>query len=501
VTAIPAAVRLRPAIAPRWLIAAAVLLTAAIVLLAAALASARQPAHAIVWGSLALAAYAVGLLCLVGGGQGSLLGLGSWRFGPWTLLWYFIAFGLASLSWVLPQTGTPAEISQLSVLRALWLVAVGLTLWAAGYLIGPGGPANRASHRTIGALQRRFTGDVRSPLTPWLLYAIGLTARIVLALTTQVFGYVGDVQSAVTSAPGYGQVLSVFTLFAPLAVAAAAMQVYRQRLPGARVTLTILFLAELAFGAAAGGKQDFIVTILAVVIPFAGARRRMPKGFLVALVLVFLLVVIPFNQAYRSAVRPATGPVSTSEGLTAAPGIMSQTLAGGDYATALPESVGFLVARIREIDSPAIVMQRTPGQVAFLSPVQLVEAPAAALVPRAIWPGKPLLDSGYQFSQVYYQLPAAIYTSSSVTPVADLYRHGGWVPVMAGMFLLGCGVRLLDNVIDVHANPHVIFLVLLLFPSLVKQEDDWVGLLAGIPGTLLIWLVATWLTFRRRQPA
>jgi hypothetical protein len=49
------------------------------------------------------------------------------------------------------------------------------------------------------------------------------------------------------------------------------------------------------------------------------------------------------------------------------------------------------------------------------------------------------------------------------------------------------------------ATPHSIFLFLLLFPSLVKQEDDWVGMLAGIPGMLLIWLFATDLTFRRRE--
>jgi hypothetical protein len=45
------------------------------------------------------------------------------------------------------------------------------------------------------------------------------------------------------------------------------------------------------------------------------------------------------------------------------------------------------------------------------------------------------------------------------------------------MFLLGCGIRLLDDVLDVSGNPHSMFLFLLLFPSLVKQEDDW-----GAPG-------------------
>ena len=106
------------------------------------------------------------------------------------------------------------------------------------------------------------------------------------------------------------------------------------------------------------------------------------------------------------------------------------------------------------------------------------------MVPRAVWPGKPILATGYQFSQQYYELSASVYTASAITPIGDLYRHGGWIPVIAGMFLLGCGVRLLDDVLDVRSNPHAIFLVLLLFPTLVTEEQDWATLLAGIPTTL-----------------
>ena len=118
---------------------------------------------------------------------------------------------------------------------------------------------------------------------------------------------------------------------------------------------------------------------------------------------------------------------------------------------------------------------------------------------RALWPGKPILDLGYEFSQTYYELPATVYTSSAITPVGDLYRHGGWIRVTAGMFLFGCGVRLVDDVIDLCGNPQSIFLFMLLFPSLVNQEDDWVGMLAGIPAILLIWLFAGYLTFRRES--
>lgn len=494
----------RSAAKPRWLTAAAVLLTVAIGMSAQALAAAGQPTHAVVWGSLGFTAYAASLLCVVSGGQGKFLGLGRWRFGSWTLLWYGIAFGLATMTWVHPQTGPLAEISVSSVLRALWLVAVGMTLWVLGYLVGPGRPARRLGNKVTTALSLRFAPEVRSPLAPWILYAIGTVARIATVATTGTLGYVGNVQSTVTTASSYQQLLGDLGLCAPLAVTAAALQVYRERVPGARVTLTVLFLAEIAFGAAAGGKQNFIITILAVAIPFTAARHRPHRGLVVFTALtvtglVFLLIVVPFNHSYRNNARNVSTTLSISQALGAAPGILGQTLGTGNAGGVLSSSATFLLARIGEIDSPAIILQRTPAEVGFMSPVQLVTAPIAAVIPRAVWPGKPILDSGYEFSQIYYEVPASTITSSAITPVGDLYLHGGWVPVIVGMFLLGCGVRLLDDVMDVYRSPHCIFLFLLLFPSLVKQETGWEGALAGLPGTVLVWLFASYLTFRKKE--
>jgi hypothetical protein len=481
---------------------APVLLAAAIVFAWQALSRTGQPTRAVVWASLGLAAYGASLLYLLGGGQGRWLGLGRWRFGSWILLWYSVAFGLATLTWIQPQTGSSAQISLVYVLRALWLVAVGMTLWMLGYATGPGRLARRSGKRIMAALSARFAPEVRSPLAPWILYAIGTAARVATVVTTGLLGYVGDVQSAVATSSSYQQALSLLGLCAPLAVAAAAMRVYRERASGARVTLIVLFLAEIAFGVAAGGKQSFIITTLAVAIPFTTARHRLHKGFLALAALIFLLVIVPYNQAYRSAARTPSRTLSASEAVDAAPGILRQTVTNGDIAEALSSSAGFILSRIREIDGPAIIMQRTPAQIGFLNPVQLAVAPVVDLIPRAVWPGKPILDSGYKFSQDYYELPPTIYTSSAITPVGDLYRHGGWIPVIAGMFLLGCAARFLDDVLDVVGNPHAQFLFLLLFPGLVKQEEDWSGLLASLPGLLLIWLLASYLTFRRRvRPA
>jgi len=82
-----------------------------------------------------------------------------------------------------------------------------------------------------------------------------------------------------------------------------------------------------------------------------------------------------------------------------------------------------------------------PAQIPFLSPLQLIETPAAAMVPRAIWPGKPVMVTGLTFSREFYELPPT--TASADTLLGGLYWYGGWIPLLTDMFLAGCGVRLL----------------------------------------------------------
>jgi hypothetical protein len=494
-----AAERGRGVVVSRPVLGALLLLATSAGLLRQALDTADTPARAVVWGGLAMAAYGYGLLCVILAIRRTGQGLGSWRLGPWMMIWCGTMYGLATVTLSQPQSGVAAEIALSNVLRALWLVAVGTTMWALGYVLGPGRLLRVGTARAVGSLQRRFSSDVRSPLTPWLLYGIGTIARAAAALTTSRLGYVGNAASAVSTASGYGQIIILLSLCAPVAVAAAALQVFRQRLPAARATMVILFLAEIGFDAASGNKASFVITMLAIAIPYTSARSQLPKAMIAVLGIIFLVIVIPFTQAYRSTARGTTVTLTAGQAVGAVPGILRATLnSENNLITVLPGSIGYLLQRGQDIDSPAIIMQRTPGQIGFSSPADLVTGPLTALVPRALWPGKPILATGYQFGQQYFQVPATVYSSTTITPIGDLYRHGGWVPVIAGMFLFGCGIRLLDDALDVRASPHATFLILFLFPSLVMSEQDWITLLAAIPPFVLVWLLTVAITFRRQ---
>ena len=464
-------------------------------LFAVALGSAGSSAREVIFASLSLGTYLMALLFIIGPRLRDGLGIGTWRIGSWMLLWCGLTSGIATITWSHPQIGTVAQIAITSVLRAMGLVAVGMTAWAIGYIAGPGEPLRRLSARAVGMLADRRGPVVRSSAAPWILYGLGLAGRAATAATTGRFGYVGDASTAVSSASWYGQILSTVALCAPLAVSVAALRVFTERRPNARLGLVTLVVAELIFGAVAGGKQNFVVTVLAVAIPYSVTKRRIPLVALGIVALVFLTVVIPFNQAYRSAARGSAATLSISEAIDTAPATLRDVLEIRGMLAAIPKSFYYLLLRSQEIDSPAVILQRTPGQIGFSSPVNLIEGPAAALVPRAIWPGKPILATGYKFGQEYYRSPSTLYTSSAVTPIGDLYRHGGWVPVLAGMLLLGAIVRLFDDSLNVRMNPQAVLLVLLLFPTFVKGEQDWVTLLAGVPADLIIWWLAATISF------
>jgi hypothetical protein len=456
------------------------------------------------WDAVALATFCAGLLPLMSvAAKHDGLGLASWRIGPWSLVWGALAFGLATISWLSPQTqtGPSGAILPASILRALWMIAVALAMLTVGYCAGPYRLAASRARRATERLSRRFTDQIRSPMVPWALVAIGLIAQFGFAALTGHFGYIGNVEASVSTASGYSQYLAVAGECVPLAVVAAAIRAYRTKTIWAWLTLLIMFATAIAAGAVAGGKESFVVAILAVIIPHSVVRGRLPTGAIVMAVLFFMLIVIPFNQAYRESARGAV-TLSTSQAVAAAPAIASQVAATDVSMAVLGESASYLAERVRTIDTPAIIMQRTPGEIPYASPADLVIDPVADLIPRILWPGKPILTPGYQISQEYFLLPPTIYTSSDVTPEADLFRHGGWFPLIGGMFLLGCGIRILDELADLRRGVHGAFLIILLFPDIVQAGSDCATLLAGIPGMILLWLAVVALSFTRRaEPA
>lgn len=477
------------------------LLAASLVLLTKTLNSTAITVEAVKWGGIALAVYIFALLALMLAIRGAGRGPASWRLGPWLMIWVATMFGFASsINLGNFQFGLSAQVILNNVLGALWLVAAGMTMWVLGYLIGPGRLIGKSTARWTESLGRRYTGEIRSHWTPWLLYGIGSAARIILLLTTARLGYVGDAASAVTTASWYSHALASLGYCAPAGVAAAMLAALRRPAPGSQATAIVLILAEIGYALASGDKTDFIVLIMAVFIPYTAERGRPPGALFAALIIIFLVVVIPFNAAYRQNARSGTSILSVGQAVSAAPQLLGDTLGGGNgLAATVLASVDTLLNRGQYIADVAIIMQRTPSQIPYLPASQMFTGPVSLLIPRVLWPGKPIYASGYYFGQEYLGVSPKEYTSAAITPLGSLYRYGGWVPLIAGMLFLGFLFRMLDDIIDVRGNPHTLFIPLLTFQVLVTAEQDWDATLVTFVLFVPVWVLTVVLAFSPKR--
>ena len=454
----------------------------------------------IVCASLSLSLLGIAAALQMARGQRLLDSLAAGQLGPWFGASFALVFGLASLTWVAPPTGDALLISTDSVLEAMVVVAVALGSFTVGYGIAPRRPVQGAARW----LQRVIVTELpvaAGQEAAWRLLGIAFLAYAA-QIATGGFGYLSDPAAAVSSGNPISQLLSVVGNFSVVAVALSANDYARQRGAGRLVSFALLLAAEIIVGAFSGNKEIVALGFLAALLGYAAGGRRLPMAGVVSAALLFLFVVVPFTTGYRRQIVVDNSRLSPAEVLQAASQQGVAFFLPAPQAGEVQSPVTQTLKRVSRIGDVAIIVQRTtPSDIANRPLTELLEAPILGLVPRAIWPNKPILATGYQFSQQYYDLPASTYTSSAITPEGDLWRHGGWLVLVAGMLLFGGGVRILDlATIDVRRAPLRLLLVLCFFPMIVKHETDVVSLLAAIPSTLFgVALAARIVTLRLRR--
>ena len=212
-------------------------------------------------------------------------------------------------------------------------------------------------------------GVCEGPATPWILYAIGVGSRLALVGLTGRFGYVGDPSVAVSTAGSYQQVLNLLSLCAPLAVAAAAVRLYLR----ARIWRAAYAQLDLhdrtCFWRCSGRQAEFHYCRACCRYPVycrtpsnaeSGTSWHWASPFCLSSYLSIRHIGIRFAVPRPCCLLPRVSMQHQA--------ILRQTIAGSDALTTLPDSVTYLLQRLREIDGPAIILQRTPAQVSYSSP-------------------------------------------------------------------------------------------------------------------------------------
>ncbi|WP_462203398.1 hypothetical protein [Frankia sp. CcWB3] len=460
----------------------------------------RMPSESdrVVLRSVAFTFECLAALLLVGARAGRGYGLGLFRLGPWYLLWTGMSFGLVSLVWRTPQLDTP-QIHLDGVLRALALASLALPLWTCGYLLGPGRMVTRAATRFAAAAAPGTGTRLRGRNVPWILCGISVAARVLQILLGQ-YAYLGDASQKVSEASAYAQPLTLLGGLGMSALLIAAVDLARGG--GRRRAFVALLSIEILFAVASGMKGVFATSVWGVLIAFSVASGRLPMRWIAAAAAVFVLVLIPYNASYRAQVRSQSHTLDAQSAVSMAPTVLGQTLSGDAPAGEGPAEspLEYLTSRMRGIDSLAIVVQLSPDIVPYRDINELFLAPVLTAVPRAVWPDKPIRATGYEFKQQYLSGNARIYSAAAVSPQTDLYLHGGLLPLLVGMALLGAGFRLIDEAWDPAKDLRYIVIFVPLFLQLVNSESSVGDLLAALPIQLAVLFLTARFAYGGARP-
>jgi hypothetical protein len=183
------------------------------------------------------------------------------------------------------------------------------------------------------------------------------------------------------------------------------------------------------------GNKSFCMTLFALpVLAYRYARGKFPSVVMTALVLITIFIVFPFFNAYRS----TNTDYSIGSRVTETVGHLSSR-SGESYRESSVTQVG---GRLALINSVAIVIRETGKSVDYQYGRTLSDALLGFTIPRVLWPEKPFVSLGREFSRQFRIQPRwDDKTWVAPTIIGELYWNLGLTGVIAGMFALGAILR------------------------------------------------------------
>ena len=487
---------LAPARPLRLLLPLAFIVVTAICVFQGSLAIERP--GAIGWDALALSAWLTTLFLLLFS-RAKYFGIFEMRLGSWFIAYAVLAFGLATITLTQPQTGSAAAVDPSKIPIALLLIGISFAFWALGYVLGSAHILQRPFRWGASVLTSRLSREVRSPIWLIVVFGAGIAADLLVIILEGRYGYLGDA-SVVTidSVSWYTQPLAIVSSMKDVALFGLSVRVYVTRQDSAIKFLLPTLAISLLLGLLSGTKEAFITTLLSAGIPYFLGRSRRRLLAIVLAVIVFVFVVAPTISELRQEVRGGGGSLSIGSALSIGlEQILSPppTFGVSDGST---NAIG-AIERIRLVDNVAIIVDKTPGEIPYRSPGELVSAAFTGFVPRAIWPDKPVRISGLDFYRTYYGGTAN--SSSAITLEGSLYMYGGEWILFIGMLAVGIAIRALDDVLVARYSLSGALFFVILAPIIVKQELDVAGFLAGVITFVITWFLGVHLIFRRARLA
>ncbi len=404
----------------------------------------------------------------------------SWRYvslGAVFCLYYAISYGFAVLG-----TAPFFALRLLpSGLDAVDLVAlpIGILAWRLGYSVWHVTALTRTAREL---LVPRTTLRPVSPSTLLAFFITTVMVRLALIQSGVGYGYLRDATEITTSVNSLAQYSVLYGEFGVIIIGLSI--VASGHVPdsnGYRRLYVWMLPVEVVLRLFAGSKSALL--LLAVVLVFglaAAGTLKLSMRRLTVVGLVSLLVIFPLIGTYRTLLNASTGQ-KVSVAQTPAVAVEAITQTASTFAEG-PQAYGQLAfdktaGRFREIDRAAVSIQTHDAGRPYSPYGEVPLRVATGLVPRLLWPGKPLNLYALDVSRNYYALSTNAISASSLSPVGDAYRYGGLTVVAIALFLVGAFVRFLDEMLSPRSSIWLVPLLIAAIPLI--RGGDLVGLLVG----------------------
>ena len=371
-----------------------------------------------------------------------------------SIITFLMGYGISNLGYLQPESPLARAMAMrfesdrpyywLSTGMIYAIVAVA-SMWA-GYRL----PAGRAiaewllTRLQLGRFLRRDP-NLRWSVVPVML-GIAIGARLI-QVRLGVFGYSADLSSLYE----YASIRSYLDMAAGvsrLLLVASALCYYASPRPSA--ALRVLFLGTFAYeflvsGVMSGFKVAVILPVLLVGAIQYYYRGRMNRGMVifgvVALAIAYL-VIEPFRLArYADPEFRGTDITYVARVLRATTGQESESGSNKLLTEHLPAFLSRSNASLEAGRSIEYAETNGLGPEAPDFKRNLLMAPVLAVVPRILWPGKPVENIGLWYATEVLGERSGL-NSVAMSPVGYLYFAGGAVAIILGFLALGIVQRM-----------------------------------------------------------
>jgi hypothetical protein len=390
----------------------------------------------------------------------------------------------------------PVALDAFSLNYAVWLnpekdygqaVLAELLCWSA--LLTTYGAINKWKFRPV--FERLVTLNPPEDVWALRLFFVGLLGRLFLAFgpAAQLNSIVGFVSSLST----YGLVVLVVR--------------WRQgRLRGLHrfiVAVGVFVLAVVEIGTGSVATLAFLFTTTGLAYWAASTTRLRPTA-LAALVfgIVFVIVLKGVTAEFRQTAWYGGTDVTIAERAELAAGLVVGTLQSDGLGGSLSVGRDATAKRSSNSDTMAEVMRRTPSEVPFWNG-ETYATLVTSLIPRILWPDKPIKNLGHDFGDRYGFIGAKDFQTSFNFPwLVEGYANFGWTGVLA----VGLVVGFLTGAMDQHLNvpgqsAWTTAVGIAVLTPLFNIESDFSLKYGGLPLTLLTFLAVTWfIASARKRP-